>query len=118
MARSKSRSLVALNCLSTTSTSAWDTWGMLGARTGADHVGELLERRQVLLGVAVHRRDDHPVDAGVGEPLDALGHLLFGADHRRGVNQLVRDRGVGLLALAVEVERLDLVGDLREAEAP
>src|SRR5581483_58443 len=117
MARWKSRSLTAANWSRTTSMSALDTPVNLRRRARADHLGELLERLQVLVGLGVHRRHDHAADAGVGEALDALGHLVLGADHRGGIDQLVRDRGVGLFALAVEVERLDLVGDLGEAEA-
>ena len=53
----------------------------------------------------------------VGELVDSLGHLGLGADQRGGVDELVGDRLVGLLALAVEVKALDLVGNLTEAEA-
>ena len=68
-------------------------------------------------GSHVHRRADQAVDAGVGELRDPLGDLVLGADQRGRVDELVGDRLVGLLALAVEVQRLDLVGDLAEAEA-
>src|SRR6266540_4269613 len=102
----KSRRLVASYCSRMTATSASDTPS--GGRARPDHVGELLEAAHVLLVVPVHRRDDHAVDARVREALDALGDLVLCADHGGGVDELIRDRRVRLLALAVEVERLDL----------
>ena len=68
-------------------------------------------------GIEVDRRADQPVDPRRVELLDPLGDLVLGADQRGRVDELVGDRLVGLLALAVEVERLHLVGDLAEAEA-
>ena len=59
-------------------------------------------------GVEVDRRADQAVDAGGREPLDPLGHLRLGADQRGRVDELVRDRLEGLVALAVEEQRLDL----------
>src|ERR671919_469363 len=115
-ARAKAWRLTASNCSKMTATSWSDTRGS-GRRAGPDHLGELLEAAHVLLEVAVHRRDDHPVDARVGEVLDPLGDLVLGADHRGGVDQLVGNGRIRFLALAVEVERLHLVGDLGEAEA-
>src|SRR5262249_26452599 len=69
IAQAKSPRLVAAYCSRTTSMSASDT---LGGRAGADQVGELLQRAQVLLGVAVHRRNDDPVRPRVGEARDSL----------------------------------------------
>ena len=70
-----------------------------------------------LARVHLDERADQPVDADRARTPRYARRPLLRADQRGRVDELVGDRVVGLLALAVEVQRLHLVGDLAEAEA-
>src|SRR5205085_1986211 len=84
----------------------------LGARQG----GEPVEGVQPLAGVELHRRDDQPRHADLAVALDPLRNLFLRADQRGRLGDLVGDRLVGRLAVAVQVEALDLVGNVAEPE--
>src|SRR6188472_4087056 len=60
-----------------------------------------------LTGVEVDWGADQPVDPDRGEALDPLAHLRLAADQRRRVDECFGNRLEGLVALAVEEQRLD-----------
>ena len=72
---------------------------------------------EALALVEVDRRADEAVDPGFGEGRELLSHLILRSNQGSRIHQLVGDRVVCLVALAVEVEALDLVGDVAEAES-
>src|SRR5215216_1037276 len=89
----------------------------LGRGGDACQLGEALYRVQALVGLRADGRDDQAVDAGALVALQALGHLVLAAHEGGRIDELVGDRGIRVLPLAIEVQRLDLVRHLAEAEA-
>src|SRR3954468_10413128 len=93
---------------------SWSTVGEDPERRGRTGLPALpgealhgLHGLQAALTAAVEGLEHQRADAGLGERGDPLGDVGLRTDQRRRLDELDRNRGRGLVLLALEVEGLD-----------